>query len=69
LQGLITAGQEKRALIADAASSRRLEVGEGDSVEGWIVKRIEQDRLVLSSPAGEAILTLRRTGTPPPAKP
>jgi hypothetical protein len=43
-------------------------VGSCDAVEGWIVKRIEQDRLVLFSPAGEKTLTLGRTGAAP-AKP
>ena len=69
LQGLVTAGHERRALLKEAAGQRRLEVGEGDAVEGWIVKRIEQDRLVLSSSTGEATLTLGRAGAATPTKP
>ena len=69
LQGLITTGRERRALLKEAASQRKIEVGEGDVIEGWIVKQIEQDHLVLSSPVGEATLTLGRTGAASPAKP
>jgi hypothetical protein len=58
LLGLVTAGERRRALLADG--SRVVEMKEGDTVEGWRIKRIEQDRLVLSSGAGEAVLTLRQ---------
>ncbi|MBV9863378.1 MAG: hypothetical protein JO267_14665 [Alphaproteobacteria bacterium] len=58
LLGLVTTRDGRRALMADG--SRTVELGEGDAVEGWSIKRIEQDRLVLSSPAGEAVLTLRQ---------
>jgi len=69
LQGLVTAGHERRALLKEAAGQHRLEVGEGDMVEGWTVKRIEQDRLVLSSPSGEATLTLGQAGAGAPTRP
>jgi len=65
LQGLLVAGKSRRAQLAEIAGGRILELGEGDKLEGWTVKKIEQDRLLLSSPAGEATLTVRR----PPGKP
>jgi hypothetical protein len=60
LQGLVIAGAARRALIVQSAGNRRFEVGEGDAIEGWVVRRIEQNTVVLASPAGEATLTLRR---------
>ena len=44
-----------------------LEVGEGDNLDGWRVERIEADRLVLSSAAGQAVLVLRRPANDAPA--
>jgi len=69
LQGLVIVGKERRALLTDAVGNGRLRVAEGDQIEGWVVKRIDEDRLILSSPAGEATLTLQRSAVPPPAKP
>ena len=53
LLGLVTAGPTRRAWLAEG--TRNFEIGEGDMLEGWTVQRIEQNRLVLSSPAGEAV--------------
>jgi hypothetical protein len=70
LQGLVIAGTERRALIAATDGGRTLALGEGDGLEGWVVKRIEQDRVVLTSPAGEAVLAVRQGGgAPAPIKP
>jgi hypothetical protein len=60
LLGLLTAGQARRALLAEGA--RRFEVAEGAALDGWTVTRIEQDRVVLSSPGGETELRLHRAG-------
>jgi general secretion pathway protein N len=65
LQGLFIAGKARRALLVEEAGGRTLQVGEGDTVEGWTVRKIEQDRLILASPAGETTLALRQA----PAKP
>jgi hypothetical protein len=65
LQGLLVAGKSRRAQLVEIAGGRIVELGEGDKLEGWTVKKIEQDRLVLSSATGEATLTVRR----PPGKP
>ena len=70
LLGLLTAGQARRALLAEG--SRRFEVAEGAALDGWTVTRIEQDRVVLSSPGGETELRLHRAGrngVDPSAKP
>ena len=70
LLGLLTAGQARRALLAEG--TRRFEVAEGAALDGWTVARIEQDRVVLSSPGGETELRLHRAGrngVDPSAKP
>jgi hypothetical protein len=69
LIGVIAAGPARRAWIADG--TRHFEASEGDLLDGWKIVAIEQNRLLLSSPAGEAVLTLRRVpgenGVNPPA--
>jgi hypothetical protein len=70
LLGLLTAGQARRALLAEG--TRRFEVAEGAALDSWTVTRIEQDRVVLSSPSGETELRLHRAGrngVDPSAKP
>lgn len=62
LLGVILAREQGRALVAPIAGGRTLELGEGEAIEGWTVKRIERDRVVLFSPAGEATLEM---GEPP----
>jgi hypothetical protein len=68
LLGVLTAGPTRRALLAEG--KRRFEIAEGAALDGWTVARIEQDRVVLSSPGGETELRLHRAGpnrTEPPA--
>jgi hypothetical protein len=60
LLGLVAVGTSRRALLADGA--RRIEVGEGSALDRWTVKHIDQDRVLLSSPQGDAVLTLQRAG-------
>jgi hypothetical protein len=70
LLGLVSAGDARHALIADG--ERRFEIAEGATLEGWTVARIEQDRVLLSSSSGRAVLTLRRAaelGAEAPAAP
>lgn len=57
LLGLLNTGDTRRALLAEG--KRRFAVPEGAMLEGWRVARIEHDRIVLSSPAGEAVLQLQ----------
>jgi hypothetical protein len=72
LLGLVVSETVRRAWLAEGA--RSFEIGEGDKLDGWTVAHIEQDRLVLSSPSGQAVLALRRpveesAGKEPTAKP
>ena len=71
LLGLVVSETVHRAWLADG--ERHFELGEGDKLDGWTVTRIEQDRMLLASPAGEAVLSLRPpledgTGKEPPKK-
>jgi hypothetical protein len=63
LQGIVTVGAARHALIAPVAGGAGLELGEGDALEGWSVRTIAADHVVLTSPAGEATLAF---GRPPP---
>lgn len=69
LLGIVSAGSDRRALVADGA--RRVEVVIGATLDGWTVARIEHDRLVLSLAGDERVLRLRRASDlpaePPPS--
>lgn len=70
LEGLVITGTTRQALIAETASGRSVELGEGQAIGGWVVKRITLDGVVLASPTGDTTLTLGTTGAlPPTAKP
>ena len=66
LLGIVATGPKKKAFVAEGA--RRVEIAEGDALDGWTVKEIGPDRVLLSSPAGEAALKLKRAA-PEPQKP
>jgi hypothetical protein len=66
LQGLVIAGAARHAIVSPVAGGPALELGPGDAVAGWTVTRIEHDRVVLSSPAGEATLALERAAPAAP---
>jgi len=57
LVGVIAVGQTRWALLVDGA--RTLQVGPGDRLDDWTVRRVEHDRVVLSSSSGETVLQLR----------
>ena len=61
LLGLMNTGDSRRALLAEG--KRRFVIAERATLEGWSVARIEHDRVVLSSPAGEAVLILQPAAT------
>jgi hypothetical protein len=61
LLGLMDTGDSRRALLAEG--KRRFVIAERATLEGWTVARIEHDRIVLSSPAGEAVLILQPAAT------
>jgi hypothetical protein len=60
LLGIIADGGSRHAWLAKrlAAGAPSFEIGEGDTLEGWTVRRIGEDRLILASPAGETALVL-----------
>ena len=62
LQGIIGVGSARHALIAPVAGGAGLDLGEGDALEGWTVKSIAPDRVVLTSPSGEATLAFGQAG-------
>lgn len=59
LEGVIIDGTARRALVADLAAGRRFTVGEGARIDGWTVRRIGRNAIVLASPAGAATLALQ----------
>lgn len=56
LVGIVATGPKKKAFVAEG--TRRLEIAQGDTLDGWTVGEIGQDRVRLTSPAGEAMLKL-----------
>ena len=63
LIGIVATGPKKKAFVAEGA--RRLEIAAGDTLDGWTVSEIGQDRVRLTSPAGEAALKLAPAAEPP----
>jgi len=66
LVGIFANGAKKKAYVAEG--ERRIEIAEGDTLDGWRVKEIGRDRIRLSSADGEASLKLIRVLTPEPPK-
>jgi hypothetical protein len=62
LLGILASGPRRKAFLADGA--RRIEITEGETLDGWTVKQIAQDRVLLASPAGEAVLKLKPAAVP-----
>jgi hypothetical protein len=67
LLGVVATGLKKRAFLADGA--RHIDITEGDPLDGWTVKQIGADSVLLSSAEGEAVLKLKPAATEPPPKP
>jgi hypothetical protein len=63
LLGIVATGPKRKAYVAEGAS--RVEIAEGDTLDGWTVKQIGQDRVLLTSPAGEASLKLKPAAPEP----
>lgn len=66
LIGIVAAGSRRKAFVAEGV--RHLEIGEGDTLDGWKVIEVGQDRVRLTSPAGEAALRLAPAATQAPPK-
>jgi len=69
LIGIVAAGKDRHALLADPSGPRSIEIGEGAALDGWTVDKIEQDRVILSGPTGAAALTFGSAADGKPAKP
>jgi hypothetical protein len=68
LLGVVASGPKKRAFLADGA--RHIDIAEGERLDGWTVKQIGADSVLLSSSEGEATLKLKPAAVAePPAKP
>ncbi len=63
LLGVVASGNRKRAFVADG--SRRLDIAEGDAVDGWTVKKIGADNVVLTSSTGDTVLKLKPAAAEP----
>lgn len=57
LVGVVIVGKAQRAIVTEGG--RRLDLGVGDTLEGFTVNRIEQNRLTLHSAGGEVVLTVK----------
>ena len=59
VEGVIDAGGVRRAILRRAGAASSVHAAEGDAIEGWTVRSISADRVILGSPSGEAILPAR----------
>jgi hypothetical protein len=66
LVGVFATGAKRKAYVTEG--TRRTEIVEGDTLDGWTVKQIGQDRVLLVSAAGQASLKLARITAPEAAK-
>jgi general secretion pathway protein N len=57
LDGLIVTRDRKEAMITESGEGKRLRLREGDTVAGWTVRRIERDKVLLTSPTDEMTLS------------
>lgn len=64
LAGIVVAGDARVALIRDLASGRVRRVAEGEAIDGWIVKTIAVDRVVLAPERGGAAIEVTPTRSP-----
>jgi hypothetical protein len=59
VEGVIEIGGRRRAIIRREGAGESVRVSEGDMVEGWTVRSIASERVVLVSPSGELVLPTR----------
>ena len=59
VEGVIDAGGTRRAILRREGAAAGIHAAEGDTVEGWTLRSISADRVILVSPAGETILPAR----------
>ncbi len=66
LSAIIIVGDERIALLTDTATGGVNRVREGESIAGWQVEKIHEDRAVLSNGNAREELSLRTFGPPAP---
>jgi len=64
LLGIVATGPTKKAFVVDG--TRHIEVTEGSMLDSWSVKQIGPDRVLLTSPTGDAVLKLKPAPPEPP---
>jgi hypothetical protein len=70
LLGIVIAGAQRHALLAPIAGGPALELAEGGTVEGWTLVKIEDGRVMLSSPTlGAASLAMAPPAPAPRQRP
>jgi hypothetical protein len=57
LLGIVATGPTKKAFVVDGG--RHIEITEGGMLDSWSVKQIGPDRVLLTSPTGDAVLKLK----------
>jgi hypothetical protein len=67
LVGIVATGPKRKAFVAEGAQRR--EIAQGDTLDGYTVSEIGQDRVKLSSPSGDAVLKLAPAAAEPAKKP
>ncbi len=65
LTGAVTSGDRRFVMLREGYTGRVLRVPEGSDIEGWTVKSIAQDRILLGSAAGEHSVVLGPSRAPP----
>jgi hypothetical protein len=63
LLGVVATGPRRKAFLADG--SRHLDLAEGEAIDGWTVKKIGTDNVVLTSPTGDIVLKLKPAAAEP----
>jgi hypothetical protein len=67
LVGIVATGPKRKAFVAEGAQRR--EIAQGDTLDGYTVSEIGQDRVKLTSPSGEAVLKLAPAAAEPTKRP
>ena len=67
LTGVVITGDQRFVMLREGNSSRVIRVPEGGDIEGWTVKSIAQDRVLLGSARGEHSVSLG-TARPAPSR-
>lgn len=67
LVGIVATGPKRKAFIAEG--TQRRQIAPGDTLDGYNVSEIGEDRVKLTSPSGEAVLKLAPAAAEPAKKP